>query len=314
MIGFLINRLLHAVAVLFGVVSVTFVLLHLAGDPLAGLIPPGASPEVENQIRTAYGLDRPLPEQYLEFMGRAMRGDFGDSWRQGRPALGAVLERLPATLTLTAVASALAVAIGCVLGVAAAARPGSSWDFVARMTALLGQAVPAFWLGTMLILLFAVDLQWLPSSGFEGLGGVILPALALAAFPAATLTRLLRASMIETLGADYIRTARAKGLSRSRILVGHALRNAVLPALAFTGLQIGFLLGGAVIVEGVFAYPGIGGLALDAVAARDIPLVEAFVWVVAVMILVVNGLIDALTALLDPRLREDRLGLGSAAS
>jgi peptide/nickel transport system permease protein len=314
MVGFLLNRLLHAVAVLFGVVSVTFTLLHLAGDPLAGLIPPGASPEVENQIRTAYGLDRPLPEQYLDFIGRAMRGDFGDSWRQERSALGVVLERLPATLTLTAVASALAVATGSVLGVAAAARPRSSWDIVARLTALLGQAVPAFWLGTVLILLFAVDLKWLPSSGLEGPGGVVLPAIALAAFPAATLTRLLRASMIETLGTDYIRTARAKGLSRSRILVGHALRNAALPALAFTGLQIGFLLGGAVIVEGVFAYPGIGGLALDAVATRDIPLVEAFVWVVAVMILTVNLLIDSLTALLDPRLREDGLSLGSVAS
>jgi peptide/nickel transport system permease protein len=166
----------------------------------------------------------------------------------------------------------------------------------------------------MLILLFAVALQWLPSSGLEGPGGVILPALALAAYPAATLTRLLRASMIETLGADYIRTARAKGLSRSRILIGHALRNAALPALAFTGLQVGFLLGGAVIVEGVFAYPGIGGLALDAVAARDIPLVEAFVWVVAVMILVANLLTGVLAMLLDPRLREDGLTLGSAAS
>lgn len=313
MVGFLLNRLLHAVAVLFGVVSVTFVLLHLAGDPLAGLIPPGAAPEVESQIRAAYGLDRPVPEQYLDFVGRAMHGDFGDSWRQGRPALVAVLERLPATLMLTAVASAMAVAIGCVLGVTAAARPGSSWDIVARSTALLGQAVPAFWLGTMLILLFAVDLQWLPSSGLEGPGGVILPALSLAAFPAAALTRLLRASMIETLGADYIRTARAKGLSRSRILVGHALRNAALPALAFTGLQIGFLLGGAVIVEGVFAYPGIGGLALDAVATRDIPLVEAFVWVVAVMILAVNILTGVLTALIDPRLREDGRAFGSVA-
>jgi ABC-type dipeptide/oligopeptide/nickel transport system permease component len=314
MISFLINRLLHALAVLFGVVSVTFALLHVAGDPLAGLIPPGAAPEVESQIRVAYGLDRPLAEQYLDFVGRAMRGDFGDSWRQGRPALGAVLERLPATLWLTVVATTLAVVAGSTLGVVSAARPGSLWDIVARMTALLGQAVPAFWLGTMLILLFAVDLQWLPSSGLEGPGGVILPALSLAAFPAATLTRLLRASMIETLGADYIRTARAKGLSRSRILIGHALRNAALPALAFTGLQVGFLLGGAVIVEGVFAYPGIGGLALDGVAARDIPLVEAFVWVVAVMILVVNILTGALTALLDPRLREDGLALGSAAS
>jgi peptide/nickel transport system permease protein len=314
MVGFLINRLLHAVAVLFGVVSVTFALLHLAGDPLAGLMPPGAAPEVESQIRAAYGLDRPLPEQYLDFVGRAMRGDFGDSWRQGRPALEAVLERLPATLWLTALATILAVVVGTFLGVSAAARPGSAWDIVARSTALLGQAVPAFWLGTMLILLFSVGLQWLPSSGLEGPGGIILPALSLAAYPAATLTRLLRASVIETLGADYIRAARAKGLSRSRILIGHALRNAALPALAFTVLQVGFLLGGAVIVEGVFAYPGIGGLALDAVAARDIPLVEAFVWVVAVMILVVNLLTDTLAMLLDPRLREDGLTLGSAAS
>jgi peptide/nickel transport system permease protein len=314
MVGCLVNRLLHAVAVLFGVVSVTFALLHLAGDPLAGLMPPGAAPEVESQIRAAYGLDRPLSEQYLDFVGRAMRGDFGDSWRQGRPALEAVLERLPATLWLTALATILAVVVGTFLGVSAAARPGSAWDIVARSTALLGQAVPAFWLGTMLILLFSVGLQWLPSSGLEGPGGIILPALSLAAYPAATLTRLLRASMIETLGADYIRTAQAKGLSRSRILIGHALRNAALPALAFTGLQVGFLLGGAVIVEGVFAYPGIGGLALDAVAARDIPLVEAFVWVVAVMILVVNIFTGALTALLDPRLREDGLALGSAAS
>jgi peptide/nickel transport system permease protein len=314
MVGFLINRLLHAVAVLFGVVSVTFALLHLAGDPLAGLMPPGAAPEVESQIRAAYGLDRPLPEQYLDFVGRTMRGDFGDSWRQGRPALEAVLERLPATLWLTALATILAVVVGTFLGVSAAARPRSAWDIVARSTALLGQAVPAFWLGTMLILLFSVGLQWLPSSGLEGPGGIILPALSLAAYPAATLTRLLRASVIETLGADYIRAARAKGLSRSRILIGHALRNAALPALAFTVLQVGFLLGGAVIVEGVFAYPGIGGLALDAVAARDIPLVEAFVWVVAVMILVVNLLTDTLAMLLDPRLREDGLTLGSAAS
>ncbi len=241
-----------------------------------------------------------------------MRGDFGESWRQGRPALAAVLERLPATVVLAGVATALAVSVGGFLGMIAAARPGSAWDAGARTTALLGQAVPAFWLGTMLILVFAVDLRWLPSSGLPGPAGVILPALSLAAYPAATLTRLLRASMIETLGADYIRTARAKGLSRRRILIGHALRNAALPALAFTGLQAGFLLGGAVIVEGVFAYPGIGGLALDAVATRDIPLVEAFVWIVAVLILVVNTLTGVIAAWLDPRLREPTLALGGA--
>jgi peptide/nickel transport system permease protein len=313
MIGYLLNRIVHAIAVLVGVVSVTFVLLHLAGDPLAGLIPPGASLEVEAQIRHAYGLDRPLPEQYVDFASRALRGDFGDSWRQGRPALAAVLERLPATVALTAVATALAGAVGGLLGVTAAARPGSLWDGLARLAALLGQAIPAFWLGTMLILVFAVDLRWVPSSGLTGPAAVVLPALSLAAYPAATLTRLLRASMLETLGADYIRTARAKGLPSIRILVSHALRNAGLPALAFTGLQAGLLLGGAVIVENVFAYPGIGALALDAVATRDIPLVSAFVWVVAVLILLINTSTDLASALLDPRLRPDGALEGSAA-
>jgi peptide/nickel transport system permease protein len=307
MIGYLITRALHSLAVLFGVVSVTFVLLHVAGDPLAGLMPPGASPETAAQIRHAYGLDRPLPAQYLDFVARAMVGDFGDSWRQGRSALEAVLERLPATLALVGIATALAVGIGSILAIGAASRPGSLWDFVARLTALLGQAIPAFWLGTMLILVFAVDRQWLPSSGLNGPIGYILPALSLAAYPAATLTRLLRASMIETLGADYIRTARAKGLPRAQILFRHAARNAALPALAFAGLQTGFLLGGAVVVEGVFAFPGIGGLALDAVGSRDIPLVGAFVWTVAIIILLVNIVTAWVAVVVDPRLREDGL-------
>mgnify|MGYP000335997438 CR=1 FL=1 len=312
MIGLILNRMLHAVAVLFGVVSVTFVLLHLAGDPLAGLIPPGASPEVEAEIRRAYGLDRSLAEQYVDFVGGAMRGDFGDSWRQGRPALAAVLERLPATIALAAAATALAVGVGCALGVVAAARPGSLWDGAARLATLLGQAIPAFWLGTMLILVFAVDLRWLPASGLPGPSGIVLPALALAAYPAAALTRLLRASLLEALGADYVRTARAKGLPRARILLDHALRNAALPALAFIGVQAGFLLGGAVIVEGVFAYPGVGSLALDAVATRDIPLVEAFVWVIAVFILAVNAATGIAAALLDPRLRDGPALAGGA--
>lgn len=302
MASFFLNRLLHAVAVLFGVVSVTFLLLHLGGDPLAGLVPPGASPEVEAQLRQAYGLDRPLPEQYLTFAGRAMVGDFGESWRQGRPALTAVLERLPATVVLTLAATAISTLVGCTLGVVAAAHEGSAWDWLARMVAMLGQAVPAFWLGTMLILLFAVRLNWLPASGMTGAAGVLLPALALAAYPAATLTRLVRASMIDNLRADYVRTARAKGLPERVVMREHALRNAALPALAYTGLQAGFLLGGAVIVEGVFAYPGIGSLALDAVFTRDIPLVEAFVWTVAIMILVVNTGTALIAAIIDPRL------------
>lgn len=307
MLRYVLNRLMHAVAVLLGVVTVTFLLLHVAGDPLSGLIPPGASPDVQAQIRHTFGLDRPLLEQYASFVGQAMRGDFGDSWRQGRPALQAVLERLPATVALAGLATALAVTLGCSLGILAAARPGSLWDSLARLAALAGQAIPAFWLGTMLILFFSVDLRWLPSSGLDGPAGIVLPALSLAAYPAATLTRLVRSAMIETLGADYIRAARAKGLSRGQVLVGHAFRNAALPALAFTGLQAGFLLGGAVIVEGVFAYPGIGALALDAVFTRDVPLVEAFVWVVALLILLVNTATGLIAAAIDPRLREEGL-------
>jgi peptide/nickel transport system permease protein len=173
----------------------------------------------------------------------------------------------------------------------------------------LGQAVPSFWLGTLLILLFAVELRWLPSSGLSGPAAVILPALALAAYPAAALTRLFRATLSETMSADFIRTARAKGLTRAQIMRGHALPNAVLPALAFTGVQAGFLLGGAVIVEGVFAYPGVGSLALDAVSTRDIPLVEAFVWVIAICVITINLVTSVLAAMLDPRLR----GAGLAA-
>ncbi|MEZ4562597.1 MAG: ABC transporter permease [Thermomicrobiales bacterium] len=299
---FILNRILHAAAVLFGVVSLTFLLLHLGGDPLAGLVPPGASPEVEAQLRHAYGLDRPLPEQYATFVGRAMVGDFGESWRQGRPALTAVLERLPATIELTVAATVLSTAVGCTLGVLAAAHEGSAWDWLARTAAILGQAIPAFWLGAMLILVFAVRLHWLPASGMTGPAGVLLPALALAACPAATLTRLVRAAMIDNLRADYVRTARAKGLPERAVMREHALRNAALPALAYAGLQAGFLFGGAVIVEGVFAYPGIGSLALDAVFTRDVPLVEAFVWIVAILILVVNTCTALLATAIDPRL------------
>jgi ABC-type dipeptide/oligopeptide/nickel transport system permease component len=313
MVVLLGTRLLHAIAVLFGVVTVTFVLMHLSGDPLAGLIPPGASPEVEAQIRASYGLDRPIYQQYASFIGPALRGDFGDSWRQGRSAFQAVTERLPATLALATIAIAISVAAGSLFGIAAAARPGSWWDAAARLIALLGQVIPAFWLGTMLILIFAVRLQWLPSSGLASPAGIVLPALALAAYPVATLTRLIRVSMLETLATDYVRTARAKGLSGRSVLLGHTFRNAALPALAYTGFQAGFLLGGAVVVEGVFAYPGIGGLALDAVASRDVPLVEAFVWVVAVLILMVNTLTGIIAAFIDPRLRASAAISGSAA-
>jgi peptide/nickel transport system permease protein len=302
MIRFLLLRVIYAAAVLLGVTGLVFGLIHLAGDPLAGLVPPGSSPQQQATMRRAYGLDRSLPEQYARFLGRAVRGDFGESWRQRRPALVAVLDRLPATLALTAAAVALATLAGGVLGVLAGARPGGLLDTLATGVALLGQAVPGFWLGTLLILVFAVQFRWLPSSGLDGPRSLVLPAIALAAYPTATITRLLRVAMAETIGQDYVRTARAKGLSPLTVLRDHALRNALLPALAYVGLQIGFLLGGAVVIEAVFAYPGVGQLALGAVADRDIPVIQAFVVVLASLILGVNLLVDLLARWLDPRL------------
>ncbi|HEU5432430.1 MAG TPA: ABC transporter permease [Thermomicrobiales bacterium] len=314
MVRFIVGRIAYAALVLFGVTTLVFALIHLSGDPLAGLVPPGSSPAQLARLRVAYGLDRPLPAQYVAFLGRAIHGDFGESWRQGRPALTVVLERLPATLALAASATALASVVGVGLGVAAGWRASAATDLAARSLALAGQAIPGFWLGTILIVIFAVRLQWLPSSGLEGPASLVLPAATLAAFPAAALTRLVRAGLRETRRADWLRTARAKGLPEEAVLFGHALRNAMLPALAFVGVQAGYLLGGAVVVESVFAYPGVGLLALNAVADRDLPIVEAFVAVVAVAIVAVEILVEVAARLLDPRLRaETALAAGASA-
>jgi peptide/nickel transport system permease protein len=303
MVFILARRFVHAAAVMFAVASLVFAIVHLAGDPLAGLVPPGSSPEQEATLRRRFGLDRPLIEQYIRYLGGAVRGDFGESWAQRRPALEVVLERLPATLALTGTAVALALLVGVGLGTAAGVRPGGPADLTATGLALLGQALPGFWLGTMLILLFAVRLKWLPSSGNDGASSLILPAATLAAYPAALIARLLRASLIETLRLEYVRTARGKGLTPWQVVRRHALKNAALPTLGFVGVQIGFLLGGAVVVEAVFAYPGAGRLALQAVSDRDLPVIQAFVVVLAGLIVLVNLTVDLLARWLDPRIR-----------
>ncbi len=308
MLRFLFMRLVHAIAVMFGVASLVFALLHVSGDPLSGLVPPGSSPEQEEILRQRYGLDASIGEQYVRFLRRVVTGDFGESWAERRPALDAVVERLPATLSLAGLALALALAVGIPLGMAAGARPGGVIDVLATGFALLGQAVPGFWLGTLLIIVFAVRLRWLPSSGGDGAEALVLPAVTLAAYPAATIARLLRASLIETLRRDYIRTAAGKGLRRGTVVRRHALKNAALPTLAFVGLQAGFLLGGAVVVEAVFAYPGVGRLAIEAASDRDIPLVQAFVVVLAAMIVGVNLTVDLLARWFDPRIRFERRG------
>ena len=305
----LIRRLLYALAVMLAVASLVFLVFQLAGDPLAGLVPPGSSPEQEAALRRRLGLDRPLAVQYADFVLGAARGDFGESWAQRRPALEVVLERLPATLRLGGAAIGLALVVGLGLGIAAGVRPGGTLDLATTGLALAGQALPGFWLGTMLILLFAVRLKWLPSSGADGPQSLILPALTLAAYPAALIARLVRASLIETLRREYVRTARGKGLTSWQVVRRHALRNAALPTLGFVGVQIGFLLGGAVVVEAVFAYPGAGRLALQAVADRDLPVVQAFVVVLAGLIVLLNAAVDLLARWLDPRIR-----LGGAAT
>jgi ABC-type dipeptide/oligopeptide/nickel transport system permease component len=304
MIAFALGRLGYALAVMLGVATVAFGLLHLAGDPLAGLVPPGAAPEDQAALRARYGLDRSLPAQYATFLGRAARGDLGDSWSQREPAFAAVLDRLPATLALTGAAVGLALAVGVPLGIAAGLRPRGPAAAVAAVVALLGQAVPGFWLGTLLILLFAVRLGWLPATGLDSWRSLVLPAATLAVYPAATVVRLLRASLTGTLRLDHIRTARGKGLPPGVVLRRHLLPVALTPTLAYVGLQVGFLLGGAVVVEAVFAYPGVGQLALGAAVDRDLPLVQAFVVVVAALVVAANLAVDLTAAWLDPRLRD----------
>ncbi len=303
MIRFLVVRLAHSLLVVFGVSLIAFALTHLSGDPAALLLPPSATPEDIALFRHEYGLDRPLPVQYLDFASRAVHGDFGRSIRHGEPALSLVLERLPATIQLSAAALFVALVVAVPLGIVAAVRRGSLVDQASLVLSLVGQAFPVFWLGIVLIIVFAENLRWLPASGRGGLANLVLPSVALSAYSIAIVTRLLRSSLLDVLSSDFIRTARGKGLAERPILLVHALRNAALPVVTVVGLQVGALLGGAVITEEVFAYPGMGRLAIQAIANRDITVVQAFVVLMAVVIVAINLAVDLLYAWLDPRVK-----------
>lgn len=313
MIGLVLRGLGRALLVLITAATIVFALIHLSGDPIAGFTPPGASPEQQAILRHELGLDRSLLTQYGIFLRDASTGDFGDSWRAKRPALDMVITRLPATLRLTLAAVTIAVVVGGGLGIAAARRPGGGIDAFSRLLALIGQATPGFWLGTMLILLFAVRLKWLPSSGDDSWKSLVLPAVTLAVHPAGMIARMLRGGVIEAHAADYARTAQSKGLSGGAIVRRHLLPNASVPVIGYLGLQVSFLIGGAVVVESVFAYPGIGRLAMQAVSDRDLPVIQAFVVVVAAFILVVNLLVEVTAAWIDPRLRAERQLVGASA-
>ena len=300
---YIARRAVHGVVVLFGVSIIVFLLMHLAGDPVAVLLPLDTPPEQIEAFRQEMGFDRPLPIQYLYFLSRAVRGDFGYSYHYRTDAMAIVLERMPATLRLTFAALLVALLVSIPAGVLAALRRGRISDLIVRMSVLLGQAVPGFWLALMLMLLFGVRLRWLPVSGSEGWQSLIMPAIVAGAFSMATITRLLRSSLLETLGQNYIQTARGKGLPERTITTRHALKNAAIPVLTVIGLQMGWLLGGAVIAEVVFAYPGMGRLAVTAISYRDVPVIQSFVALTAVIVVIINLCVDVAYLRLDPRIR-----------
>lgn len=280
---------------------IAFGLTHLSGDPAALLLPPSATPDDIALFRHEAGLDRPLAVQYADFLAHAVRGDFGRSIRHDEPAMGLVLERLPATIELGASAFVLTLAVAVPLGILAAVRRGSVLDQASLLLSLVGQTFPTFWLGIVLIIVFAQDLRWLPASGRGTPANLVLPSITLAVFSIAIVTRLLRSSLIEILSLEYIRTARGKGLGERTILLRHALRNAALPVVTVVGLQVGALLGGAVITEEVFAYPGMGRLAIQSIANRDFAVIQAFVVLTATIITLANLVVDLLYAWIDPR-------------
>jgi len=285
------------------VTAVVFTLLHVSGDPAYILLAPEATAEQRAAFRAEYGLDRPLWVQYGRYLGRLAQGDFGQSLSFQTPAAAVALARLPATLELTLAAMLLAVLVSIPAAVLAAVRRGSLFDRLMMALTLLGQAVPTFWLGMVMILLLAVRFHLFPASGRGSALHLVMPATALALWLTALLARVTRSEMIEALQQDYVRTARAKGLAESGIAARHALKNALLPVITVIGLQFGGLLGGAVMTETVFAWPGVGTMILDAILKKDFPVVLAGVVTVAVGFIVVNLLLDLLYTVLDPRLR-----------
>jgi peptide/nickel transport system permease protein len=279
------------------------VLRVLPGDPAKMLLPDGAPQSAVDELNRQLGLHEPLHVQYGIFIRSVVRGDFGQSFQYRAPALRVVTERIAATAELALAALILTVAIGVSLGILAAVRRGTRYDYASTFLAVLGQSLPNFWLGIMLILLFGVALRWLPTSGFESWRHIVLPAITLAAFPTALVARLTRSSMLEILGRDYIRTGRAKGLAERSVVLRHALRNAAVPVLTVLGLQIGTLLGGAVITESVFAWPGMGKLVVDAIFFRDFPVVQTVLIFSATIFVGLNLVVDLIYTVIDPRIR-----------
>jgi peptide/nickel transport system permease protein len=303
-VRYLIRRILLTIPVLIGVATLVFALIHLVpGDPAQSMLGDGASAKEVEELRVRLGLDRPLVEQYGRFMRGLVTGDLGTSFRTSQPVVAAIVERVPATIELALAAMTVALIVAVPLGIVAAVRRGTPVDYGAMTIALAGISIPNFWLGPMLAIVFAVALGWLPVSGRGGWESLILPAISLGAALAAILARMTRASMLEELRELYVRAARARGVSNSRAIVAHALRNSLIPLVTILGLQFGAVLTGAVITETIFAWPGVGRLLVQSIGFRDYPLIQGCILLIAVTYVSVNLVTDLLYGFLDPRIR-----------
>ena len=301
--AYIAARVATAVLVVLGVSVVSFLLTFLSGDPAEIMLPPGATAQQIAKFRADWGFDDPLHVQYWRFLRRAVQGDFGNSLRHGQPSLPLIAARLPATLQLTVTAMLLAIVLAVPLGVLAATKRGGPIDLLAMGVALVGQSVPNFWLAIMMILVLSVSWGLLPTSGRGGIAHVVMPAIAIAINLMALLTRLVRTTMIEVLAEDYVRTGRAKGLHEVMVTARHALPNALIPLVTVIGLQFGFILGGAVVIETIFTWPGVGLFTIQAILNRDYPVVQACVFILATAVVLINLTVDLLYVWLDPRIR-----------
>lgn len=309
MLRYILTRLGHTVLVIFGISIVSFIFLHLSGDPVGLILPQDATLEQIAALRKKMLLDDPIYLQYFRFLTSALQGDLGRSIYSHQPVVGMILERMPATLELAFAALAIALAVAIPAGVLSAVKRGTWIDTISMTLALIGLSMPHFWLGIMFIMVFSVQLGWLPTSGRGTFQQLIMPSLALGVSLIALFARLTRSAMLEVLGQDYVRTARAKGLPDLSVIGKHALRNALIPLVTVIGMEFGFLLGGAVIIETVFAWPGVGRLIVQSILDRDYPVVQAAVMMLAIVFVTVNFVVDLLYVWLDPNINLD----GSAA-
>ncbi len=299
---YIVKRIAHSIGVVLGVVTIIFVIVHLIGDPTISLLPLEATDEDRQVLLKELGLDRPLAVQYVSFIQQAIQGRFGKSFVHERPAFKLVLEHMPATIELTAAATLFSILIGIPLGILCSIRPGSIIDRTAMSFSLFGQAAPVFWVGIMAMMLFGGYWKLLPISGRGSFAQLILPAATLGLFAAAAITRLTRSSMLDVLEMEYIRTARTKGLAEIFVILNHAFRNALIPVVTIVALQLGMMLSGAVITETIFAWPGVGRLAVNAIYNRDFPVVEASVFVTSVFFVIINLFVDIIYTWIDPRI------------